>query len=189
MVGLFNSPPTVSGIVVPSGSYNFDLLLSDFPIAPSLQLVNFPGLSDSQSLRAAEGNAIDLALELVGAGFLIKVPPIESFRAAEGNAIDLALELVGAGFLIKVPPIESLFPSISFDPGSDTTFQNLPPTTSGIVVVEMFPGAGVGFIPPVFINERLFPIFQGTNFSRSFPEENRRTFPVLPQFSILTPGD
>ena len=99
----------------------------------------------------------------------------------------------------KITPIildlaPTLIYSESFVPDhtADIKIEQTKVTTSGIVVVEIFPGAGAApapFVPPVVINERIFPIFKGTNFERTFPEENQRIFPVLPQFSTITPGD
>ncbi len=67
---------------------------------------------------------------------------------------------------------------------SGVKIRSTPVTTSGIVVIDIFIGAGEVFVVPVVGNVRLFPIFQGV-----FPEQDRRIFPVLPQFSTLTPGD
>lgn len=78
------------------------------------------------------------------------------------------------------------------DPTDDINITSTSVTTSGVVVVEFFPGAGipeVPYVPPTYLNERLFPITSTSDFIRTFPEENRRIYPVLPQISTLTPGD
>jgi hypothetical protein len=69
----------------------------------------------------------------------------------------------------------------------DTGIRRTDVTTSGVVILDIFPDAGSAaevFVPPVVINARVFPLFQGP-----FPAHDRRIFPVLPQFSTLTPGD
>lgn len=57
-------------------------------------------------------------------------------------------------------------------------------TTSGIVIFDLFPGAGEEYIVPVVGNVRLFP-----EAIRVYPPYNVRIFPLLPQFSTITPGD
>jgi hypothetical protein len=78
----------------------------------------------------------------------------------------------------------------SFDDDIEITSTSV--TTSGVVIVDIFPGAASPFVPyapPIFINQRVFPVtFSGIG-ERLFPEENRRIYPVLPQFSVITPGD
>lgn len=92
--------------------------------------------------------------------------------------------LVFAGTVISVDKLGTAAPVLGsvLDLTSDVKIRTTPVTTSGIVVMDMFIGAV--FVVPVVGNTRLFPIFQGV-----FPEQDRRIFPVLPQFSTLTPGD
>ncbi len=92
--------------------------------------------------------------------------------------------LVFAGPVISVDKLGTASPILGsvLDLTSDVEIRTTPVTTSGIVVMDMFIGAV--FVVPVVGNTRLFPIFQGV-----FPEQDRRIFPVLPQFSTLTPGD
>jgi len=92
--------------------------------------------------------------------------------------------LVFAGPVISVDKLGTAAPILGsvLDLTSDVEIRTTPVTTSGIVVMDMFIGAV--FVVPVVGNTRLFPIFQGV-----FPEQDRRIFPVLPQFSTLTPGD
>jgi len=92
--------------------------------------------------------------------------------------------LVFAGTVISVDKLGTAAPVLGsvLDLTSDVEIRTTPVTTSGIVVMDMFIGAV--FVVPVVGNTRLFPIFQGV-----FPEQDRRIFPVLPQFSTLTPGD
>ncbi len=92
--------------------------------------------------------------------------------------------LVFVGTVISVDKLGTAAPVLGsvLDLTSDVEIRTTPVTTSGIVVMDMFIGAV--FVVPVVGNTRLFPIFQGV-----FPEQDRRIFPVLPQFSTLTPGD
>lgn len=70
-------------------------------------------------------------------------------------------------------------------PEADIEILSTSVTTSGIVVMNFSPDlVGAPFVVPIVGNVRLFPVFAGI-----FPEQDRRIFPVLPQFSILTPGD
>ena len=75
--------------------------------------------------------------------------------------------------------------------GDNIKITSTPVTTSGVVILDFFPGVGLPdfpYVPPIFLNQRLFPVtFSGIG-ERVFPEENRRIYPVLPQFSIITPG-
>lgn len=158
------SPPTTSGVVIISGSNNFDPPTSDWGVVRGL-VVDF--VEDSPIPQT------DIPILLN--------EPLKGWTTLSGILItdftEVILEVAG-GFIPN------------FD--DDVSIQTTTVTTSGIVVLDFFPGAGIGeipYVPPVVINERLFPIFQGTDFTRTFPEENRRIYPVLPQFSTLTPGD
>lgn len=121
------SPPTVSGVIVISGSNDFLVGQSDFPI-------------------------VTLAGDVLVEEVVIEGPSI--------------------GFVSDPLNIK---------------LTSTPVTTSGLIVAEIFPNAG--FTPVPVINARLFPVISGSVFVRVFPEEGRRIFPVLPQNSILTPGD
>ncbi len=88
-----------------------------------------------------------------------------------------------------LPPSEvtTLSGVLNFTPKPDDDIEILSTnvTTSGIVVMNFSPNLiGEEFVPPAVGNARIFPVFAGI-----FPEQDRRIFPVLPQFSILTPGD
>jgi hypothetical protein len=159
MAGEFQSPPTTSGIVVISGSEGFDLLGSDFPVAQ----VRF-----SNPLPTEE--------------------QVGTFSAADGIAIrDLALEISATAAFTQLLPAEVEFQVRSFDLQDDIGLQISPPTTSGIQIIEFYPGAGAAelpFVPPIVGNVRIFPVYEHT-----IPEENVRIYPRLPQFSTLTPGD
>ena len=153
-MGLPQSPPTTSGIVVLSGSNFFDPQTSDFPIVA--------GTIQSSGRR--------------GASPIIGTPPVfDDFfdLVVPGGRIQSsgrkgAISVVGAVLTLT----------------SDVEIRSTPVTTSGVVVMDMFIGAGEIFVVPAVGNVRLFPIFQG-----AFPEQDRRVFPRLPQSSTLTPGD
>ncbi len=94
--------------------------------------------------------------------------------------------LVFVGTVISVDKLGTAAPVLGsvLDLTSDVEIRTTPVTTSGIVVMDMFIGAGAVFVVPVVGNARIFPVFAGV-----FPQQDRRIFPVLPQFSTLTPGD
>lgn len=185
-MSLPQSPPTSSGIVVISGSDLFDPATSDFRvIRGTIQL------EPKQNLFFG-GSVFTENLGITGA---ISPEPRIVLRIPGNDIQAVAAVFTNSpitGF-ISIPLDKQDIVAPGFIPGSpDINITSTSVTSSGIVVMDFFPGAGtpvVPFVPPVVINERLFPIFQGTNFERTFPEENRRVFPVLPQFSTLTPGD
>lgn len=156
------SPPTTSGIVIISGSNNFDPLTSDFPIV--VGVVDFkPPDFFSPPARVNDPN------------FLIDFGVKGSLFFTE---VSTDFVILPGGFV----------PDLS----NDVDIKSPGPTASGIVIIDFFPGAGaplVPYVPPTLFNERLYPISSTSDFVRVFPEENRRVYPVLPQFSILTPGD
>lgn len=158
-------PPTTSGITIVSGSLGFDSVTSDFPIIVGV-LVEYSPVSLFEEDKP------------------LLIAPSDVDSASRGSA------LVPAQFaFVEQVPITGGFAP---DANDDISITTTSVTTSGITVVEFYPGAGLGelpFVPPVVLNERLFPITSTAEFIRTFPEENRRVYPVLPQFSILTPGD
>ncbi len=188
-MSLPQSPPTTSGIVVLSGSNSFDPQSSDFPAIRGL-IEN----SDNSSVLLANGgggvdttNTFFLSSPVVGK---ITEPFKEELEVQGGVATldGLVLFLPIAGTIKEPGEKEELDTSgvvLALDLDVDITSTAV--TTSGIVIVDIFPGAGapiVPFVPPVVFNERFFPNFQGP-----FPEHDSRIFPRLPQFSTLTPGD
>ena len=154
-MGLGQSPPTTSGIIIISGSNFFDPQTSDFPV-----IVALPETSRRKQ-----------------AGPVIATPPV----------FDAFLNLVVGSAVAATPSgpkrVEDV-KAVVLDLTSDIGIRSTPVTTSGIVIMDMFFGAGGVFISPIVGNARIFPVFAGI-----FPEQDRRIFPVLPQFSILTPGD
>jgi hypothetical protein len=185
MVG--QSPPTTSGVVVISGSNNFGVG-SDFPAFVLTVLDNYIAdpfddmiVNDVTSPPPSFGN-LEMLDNYIADPFddmivndVSSPPPTFSMEMIEDYIT-----------VLDVTPF-------TFAPSEDNikiTSTNV--TTSGIVIIDMFPGAGAGFIPfvpPVFLNQRIFPVtFSGLG-ERLFPEENRRIYPVLPQFSVITPGD
>ena len=157
-MSLGQSPPTTSGIVIVSGSNFFDPQTSDFPVV----------VAQLTSIRE---------------GRLQTSPPLVANPPVFDDFFDL---VVGEGLLGSTSgrkDVVGVF-GVVLELTSDVKIRSTPVTTSGIVILDMFPGAGDVFVPPVVSNARIFPVFAGI-----FPEQDRRIFPVLPQFSILTPGD
>jgi len=152
-MALGQSPPTTSGLVVISGSNNFDSQTSDFPV-----VVGIVDRVEKRGVAAGLGGTVtfDDFFDDVHTGGIISVDK-RGASPVLGTVLDLT---------------------------SDIEIRSTPVTTSGIVVMDMFIGAGVVFVIPVVGNVRIFPIFQG-----AFPEQDRRVFPRLPQSSTLTPGD
>ena len=93
-------------------------------------------------------------------------------------------DLARVGLATTVGRKDSISLGVVLEISSDVKIRSTPVTTSGVVIMDMFIGAGSVFVVPVVGNARIFPIFQGV-----FPEQDRRVFPRLPQSSILTPGD
>ncbi len=190
-MSLPQSPPTTSGIVVLSGSNLFDPQSSDFPVIWGP--IEEPDKSSLLAVRGRGGVDItDFFLSTAG-GFsgTGKEQPTKEILEVRGSVATLD------GLFLAVPPIAGTVQKGSTeqlgvlgvvlhsvdDAGITTTGV----TTSGIVIVDIFPGAGTPaapFVPPVVFNERFFPNFQGP-----FPEHDSRIYPRLPQFSTLTPGD
>jgi hypothetical protein len=184
MVG--QSPPTTSGLVIISGSNNFGVD-SDFPVAimtldlDVLDVLDMP-LNDVLSPPPSFGNL----------GMIDHTFEIETFDAMVMNDVTSPPPSFGNLEMVESVHVQDV-PFFSFAPSDDNikiTSTNV--TTSGVVVIDLFPGAGEGtipFVPPAFLNQRIFPVtFSGLG-ERLFPEENRRIYPVLPQFSVITPGD
>jgi hypothetical protein len=187
MVG--QSPPTTSGVVVISGSNNFGVG-SDFPAfimtldlsPPNAAIPDGPGmiLNDATDPPPSFGNlhVVDWAVS----------DPLDMIL----NAANDPPPSFGNLQISEAVHVQD-DTSFSFAPSEDSikiTSTNV--TTSGIVIIDLFPGAGAGvipYVPPAYINSRIFPVtFSGLG-ERVFPEENRRIYPVLPQFSVITPGD
>lgn len=190
-MSLPQSPPTTSGIVVLSGSNLFDPQSSDFPVI--LGTVEEPDKSSLLKVPGGGGVAVtDFFLSNAG-GF--------SGAGKEQNTKEI-LGVRGSvatidGLFLAVPPIAGTVQKgsteqlgvqgVVFALDVDVDITSTEVTTSGIVIVDIFPGVGAvaaPFVPPVVLNERFFPLFQGP-----FPEHDSRIYPRLPQFSILTPGD
>jgi hypothetical protein len=157
------SPPTTSGIVIVSGSNSFDPVTSDWGTV----VATLTEFTEGSAVRTSDIPFImnDLSLYTPASGILLT------------NFNEVIFE-VTAGF---VPSFED-----------DTEIISTPVTTSGIVIMNFYPGAGAGeipYVPPTYINQRLFPVVFSGAGERVFPEKNRRVYPVLPQFSVITPGD
>lgn len=194
---LGQSPPTTSGIVVLSGSNNFGLT-GDFPVFASVQV-------DHGADAPRFDSPIDLASslsadEIVTPAVLatVNTHEVEQFLSSPLRlaASITANESVSPPVLDVKAHLEDARTQIflQFVPfGNDSKITSTPVTTSGIVILEFYPGVNVSggpppYVPPIFLNERIFPVtFSGLG-ERLFPEENRRIYPVLPQFSTLNPG-
>lgn len=161
-------PPTTSGITIISGSNNFNVANSDFPVVT--------------------GGVIQ--------GGIIPVPPEEDppflIMAFDPILIEEIVPVIlnPSQFVI----LDQVILTGGFIPDVRDDIHIIPTTvtTSGITIIEFFPDAGLSgsqFVPPIFSNSRLFPISASNEFVRTFPEKNRRIFPVLPQFSTIIPGD
>ena len=153
----FDSPPTVSGLVLVSGSQNFDVTTSDFPVLRNMQLVqssvNAPLLAMS---KAAED--ITQISQALGKPMTLQLTPVLEPQ--------LSLSSIVVGFPLDMNIIDTEV------------------TTSGVVILEMYFGAGVAYIPPIVIDARIFPVS-----TASFPVavSGTRIYPVLPQYSIIIP--
>jgi len=183
-MSLPQSPPTTSGIVILSGSNFFDPESSDFPVIRG----NVTAPDKGMSLKGTGGQDItDLFLSSASGGFSGKIAsPAKIQLSLKGAVLDPADAIYIVG---KITPPQKATQGLSLagfipDIGEDVGITSTEVTTSGIVIMEMFPGAGESFVPPVVVNARTFPNFQGT-----FPEQDSRVYPRLPQFSVVTPGD
>ncbi len=170
-MALLQSPPTTSGIVVLSGTNEMFGLFGEFPV-----------------IRGLVWKGSVLHDDLPGPLTLVSEPSIVQISVSNNIVSPLIFADQEDG-----APGQKLANDIRLvnvlDMGSNTDVGIISTevTTSGIVILDIFPNAGVPpvpFVPPVVINARTFPVFQG-----SFPEQDSRIFPRLPQFSILTPGD
>ncbi len=168
-MGLKQLPPTESGIVVISGSDMFGLT-GDFPVIQGLVFDSFVEHDEPiELIFSSDPQTTQDIFESIAPVGLIFITPAEG---AEGERQDNNIQILEV---------------LDMNPGGDVNITSTSVTTSGIVLFDMFPGAGsvvVPFVPPVVLNERFFPLFQGP-----FPEHDSRIYPRLPQFSILTPGD
>ena len=192
---LGQSPPTTSGIVVLSGSNNFGLT-GDFPVFASVQVdhgADAPRFSSPIELTSSSSADEIVTPSVLALGDL----------HVEEQFLDTPLQLTPStpADALVFPPVLDVTAHLEDDRtqiflqfvpfGNDSKITSTPVTTSGIVILEFFPGANdefVPYVPPIFINQRIFPVtFSGLG-ERVFPEENRRIYPVLPQFSTLTPG-
>ncbi len=194
---LGQSPPTTSGIVVLSGSNNFGLG-SDFPAFANIQIDYHiedqtldPPMDLASSITANEAVTprVITLLNLNDYEATPLHPPmflassITANEAVTPRVLDIKMD-------IEDVRVQTFLQFVPFGTASKITSTSV--TTSGIVILEFFPGADdlfVPYAPPIFTNQRVFPVtFSGLG-ERLFPEENRRIYPVLPQFSIITPGD
>lgn len=194
---LGQSPPTTSGIVVLSGSNNFGLG-SDFPAFASLQIdyhtedQRFDPPIDLASSLSANEAVTPRVLTLLNLNDYEATPfhPL-MFLASSVTANEAVIpRVLDISMGIEDGRVQTFLQFVPFGTNSKITSTSV--TTSGIVILEFFPGADdlfVPYAPPIFINQRVFPVtFSGLG-ERLFPEENRRIYPVLPQFSVITPGD
>lgn len=201
-MALNTSPPLTSGVVVLSGSDFFNRLTSDFPVLMELVLEDPGQYTPYSSSELILGNSPQVNSTGIYnysiRGMLVTDPagnePYPNSLLLFGNSPQVNSSGIGStaikGLLhlsdAYVEADSTLFAQVLRIP-TDTGIRSTPVTTSGVVILDLFPEAGVAvvvFVPPVVINARLYPLFQGP-----FPEHDRRIFPVLPQFSTLTPGD
>jgi hypothetical protein len=187
---LGQSPPTTSGVVVISGSafqvhvldIQFDKV-EDQILSPHMDLASSASVDSSISIPVLNfvdtpnTNDTDYLMRLVSSGptdALINIPVLNIDMSTEDARVQTYLQFVPLGDNLKIT--------------------STPATTSGIVVMDFYPGVNVSggpppYIPPIYLNQRLYPVTFSGFGERVFPEENRRIYPVLPQFSIITPGD
>jgi hypothetical protein len=165
-MALNTSPPTTSGVVVLSGSNFFSPTSSDFPVIRNLLFKPTAEANPSPPVigvlnQSAQTNTNNFGSTAVG-GLIVVVP----------------------GYVQRGDPMFAKILRI----GNDTRIRQTPVTTSGVVILDIFPDAGEEaevFVPPVVINARIYPLYQGPIPSPA----TGRIFPLLPQFSTLTPGD
>ncbi len=194
---LRQSPPTTSGIVVLSGSNNFGLG-GDFPVFANIQIdyeaedQRFDPIMELASSITANEVVTPRVLTLINLNDHEATPlhPL-MFLASSITANEVVTpRVLDIKFDIEDDRVQTFLQFVPF--GLDRKITSTSVTTSGIVILEFFPGADdvfVPYAPPIFINQRVFPVtFSGIG-ERLFPEENRRIYPVLPQFSVITPGD
>lgn len=192
---LGQSPPTTSGIVVISGSNNFGLT-SDFPASSSFKIIHNTDESFSDPSLGLITPALVDSLIPPSVLYLVDLHVDTSYTTdpitlISTEQVDALIDIPVLRIDLTYDPFISLA-SIAFAPGeNDIKITSTPVTTSGVVVLDLFPGAGlptIPYAPPTYLNQRLFPVtFSGLG-ERVFPEENRRIYPVLPQFSIIYPG-
>jgi hypothetical protein len=168
-MALNTSPPLTSGVVVLSGSEFFNPLAgSDFPV---IKMALLDGQSLSSDAVLSDSTFI-----------LTKAPDVISTAVGSYTVKNLLIS--------NAPPAEDnveVFAKV-IRITQDIRIRSTPVTTSGVVILDMFPdaeGEGEVFVPPVVINARIYPLYQGPIPSPAAG----RIFPLLPQFSTLTPGD
>jgi hypothetical protein len=180
------SPPTTSGIVVLSGSNLFDPQASDFPVIAGTAI-----MPDDSSLPRVLGlGGQDItdgfpAIIGIAPASTAELPTVKGFVLTTQQFTALSPTIIGIVLPFELP---TAVDGVVLDVKQDVGVTSTEVTTSGIVIFDMFPGAGVPevpFVPPVVINARLFPLFQGP--FTGIPDG--RIYPVLPQSSTLTPGD
>jgi hypothetical protein len=187
MVG--QSPPTTSGVVVISGSNNFGVG-SDFPAFVMTLDFSPPNAAIPDGLNMVLNDVTSPPPTITALEMIDFIP--EHFDDMVVNDVTSPPPSFGNLEMVEHVHVQDVT-VLSFAPSDDSikiTSTNV--TTSGVVVIDLFPGAGAGlvpYVPPSYINSRIFPVtFSGLG-ERVFPEENRRIYPVLPQFSVITPGD
>jgi hypothetical protein len=180
------SPPTTSGLVIISGSNNW-ARGSDLEVVIGGNIEDYFRTPDSPSFVMAldpvplydpdAGNFSPVIAELTDIIDIPLTPTIEFVMASDpvplydpdaGNftpllVLDVTIEEIQNDMDDSVGYIPDM--ALDFFVESETT------TTSGIVIVNIFPGANdlIPFISPILLTERVFPL--------------------LPQFSVITPGD
>lgn len=164
------NPPTTSGVVIISGSYGFDSDLSDFPVILGRLTVIGTGWDYMASPNSILATTDNFPMVLVSG-----LPDYDR------HPYPARLVTTGWDYLAQDSYVVSEpFVALDFTFPEDHHIDQSPPTTSGVVIWSFYPGAGVAWIVPIVINARLFPIFAGT-----YPEQDRRIYPVLPQFSTI----
>lgn len=184
---LSQSPPTTSGVVIVSGSNDFTPGLADLevviggaiedffltPDGPSFDMASDPRATsqpDSGNFApviAFLTDIIEIPLNPT-IDFVMATDAVSIYDPAVGNftqplVLDVTIEAIqnDLGGAIGYLP----------DPFLDIFISSETATTSGIVIVNIFPNANnlIPFISPILLTERVFPL--------------------LPQFSVITPGD
>lgn|SRR5574338_254678 len=169
------NPPTISGVVLlTSGTTSSIFLENEFPqdvATPVPSSVGYNYLSLS-------------TFSIPGMDYL---PTTTTGLPALSDEIRGIWQLVGTpesiGYdYVTYPTVSGLVSEDLVYP-DDYSITSTPVTTSGVTLLNFYPGAFVTvWITPVVIDARLFPIFAGI-----FPQQDRRIYPVLPQYSTIIP--
>ena len=187
----FESPPSVSGIVVLSGSNDFSAISSDFPVVKGLVSQTYtasnPALYGSIIPRTKEVTQIVVSgsrVNLVVAGYTSTV-----MHGEISPRVNEVIQIVASGSVRNLVATSYTHTPILYAGAyvvgpSDWRVTQTEITTSGIVLLEMALGIGAEYFIPIVFDARVFPISTAT-----FPVavSGTRIYPVLPQYSTIIP--